>query len=681
MITLSMLNFSLSTFWIETSNHLWQSTLFGLFIALLLIYFKKGDPGTRYIIGWFALLKFILPSSLLFLIFVNLKPASNYEIDTGIVPVTSANYKLAESFILINQPGTLFGETATVKESASFRGLPSLEALGLIWLVVALLIFGRWQYVLCRFLREIKTKSNPFTDSLNKKMNQLRNKIELRKKVRGYLIDNDIEPGSFGLFSPKIIIPSGLVQELTAKELELVLLHELLHIKHKDNIWSFLQKLFSCTLWYNPIVWWFNRHLVWESEKICDEGVLNYSEDNSTYAKSILKVTRFCIGRKILGYSGMSDINLEGRLENIVKFHRKKISRDTLHRFFIVIMIMFLVLTTAASGYMTHKVKPSINIFEAYKHYFLGRSHWNKRAVGFEEALMTAIKSFEQAIALDPNNALAYSGLADAYNSLPSKVPSIKKGDVKERAEEAAKKALALDPDLAEVHVTFGYTREAYHFDYEGAEKEFRRAIELNPKYVPAHHFLGGLLMRQGRDDESLAEHRKVVELEPLSFHYNGVLGMALIQARQYNAAIQQLQRTLELESNIRWPWFQLGKAYIYLKKYEDATHVWVRFAELAGSDKEEVALVELFVSLIADHDRTGEPVSPPPEMKKFFSKGPWPLVLYSYLGHKEKTIMLLEQTYEEGPFPLLHSPVYDFLRSEPRFIELIQKRERELEE
>ena len=214
MITLSILNISSSAFWIETGNHLWQSTLFGLFIALILIFFRQGDAGARYVIGWVALLKFILPSSLLFLLFVNLRPASSYEVVPEIVPTTPSNLNLAEPFLLINQPGALFGESETVQYSKSYTSLPPLDILGVIWLGViwlgvALLIFGRWQNVLCRFLREIRSHSQPFTDALNKRMNQLRNKIGLRKKVGGYLINNNIEPGSFGLFSPKIIIPAG----------------------------------------------------------------------------------------------------------------------------------------------------------------------------------------------------------------------------------------------------------------------------------------------------------------------------------------------------------------------------------------------------------------------------------------------------------------------------------------
>ncbi len=310
---------------------------------------------------------------------------------------------------------------------------------------------------------------------------------------------------------------------------------------------------------------------------------------------------------------------------------------------------------------------------EAYDQYLLGRYHWNKRTVGGDE-LMTAIAYFEQAIALEPNYALAYSGLADAYNLVPSKDPSVKSTDVRENAEEAAKKAIALGPDLAEAHVSYGLTRQAYHFDYKGAETAFLRAIELNPKYAPAHHMYAELLLNLGRFDEALAERRKLAELEPLSINNIGMLGYTLQSSRQYNAAILQFQRILELDANNAETWKSLGIAYIYAKKFEDATQAGVRWAELAGKDKEAV---KLFISLVAEHNRTGESVSLPPEIENIWRHDILPK-FYAMLGQREKTLALLEQEYEEGYYWNLSNlkiePVYDFIRSDPRFISLMKK-------
>ncbi len=658
-------------------NHLWQSTLFGLFIVLIVIFLKKGDAGTRYIIGWVGLIKFVLPSSFLFLFFINHKPAPYYENVIELESTSSSNVNLAEPFILINQPGTFFEEAVTVKRSVPPIGLSTLDVLGIIWLSVALLIFARWQYVLCRFIGEIKFNSQPFTDSLNLKMTQLRDRIGLSKKVSGYLINKNIEPGSFGVFSPKLIIPSALIQELTQKELELVLLHELIHIKRRDNLWSFLQKVFFCILWFNPLIWWLNRRLMWESEKMCDEGVLKFSEGHSTYTKCILKVTRYCIGRKIVGYSGMSDIDLESRMENIIEFNRHRFSRETLRRFLIVSVVFFLVLTTAASGFMTHRIKPSARNFEAYNQYFLGRSHWMKRAVWIleneqnEERLRAAVKHFEQAITLNPKQALAYAGLADVYLNSPSRMLGITFNEKKAHAEKAANMAMVLNPNLAEARASIGQVKQYYYKDYKGAEREYQRAIELNSRYASAHNRYADLLFYQfGRLDEALVASRKTVELEPSSPYYNRHLGSMLTFSHKYDAAIQQYQRTIELEPNYPDVWVWMGLTFDYLNEFEDSLTAKMRWTELVDGDKE----MQLFyVSLLEEHARTGKPVTPPPELVKYFEKWGWTVFLYAYLGHKEKTMELLEAQNQSYGF-MKYYPAYDFLHSEPRFIELLQR-------
>ncbi len=320
-------------------------------------------------------------------------------------------------------------------------------------------------------------------------------------------------------------------------------------------------------------------------------------------------------------------------------------------------------------------VKHYTDNIEAYDQYLLGRYRWNQRGGAdqqTDEDLMAAMKHFKEAIAFDPNYALAYSGLADVYNFLPMKVASINKDDVQAQAEEAVKKALSLDPNLAEAHASFGWYKIYFLKDYKGAEREYKRAIELNPKYAPAHHFYAILLSKTGRLDEALAERRRAFELEPFSQHYSFHLVGALIDTRQYDAAINHSQRALELDSNNAGAWGILGIAYMNAKKYEDATHARGRFAELAGENKEAM---QHHVSLVEEHERTGEPMSSTPELEIFAAKYGVTHFLYASLGQKEKTLEALEQAFEEGKYGLLFDPAFDFLRTEPRFIALERKR------
>ncbi len=318
-------------------------------------------------------------------------------------------------------------------------------------------------------------------------------------------------------------------------------------------------------------------------------------------------------------------------------------------------------------------VKHHTEHIEAYDQYLLGRYLLNKRGgqdKQTEKDLMAAKKHFEQAITLDPNYALAYSGLADVYLILPSKT-DVKFDVVKAQAEEAVKKALTLDPDLAEAHSSFGHLRRIYYHDSKGAAKEYRRAIELNPKYATAHYRYSMLLRRSGDMEGALVEARKAYELEPFSTFYSVSLGWAFVIARQYDAAIRQFERTLELDSNYSNAWRGLGVAFLYDKRFEEATRAFVRDAELEGVNKEAM---QLFVSLVEEHERTGEPVSPTPELEVIFAKTGQTHILYAGLGHKEKTLAFLEQKYEEENYLPLFFPVLDFLRAEPRFIALERK-------
>ncbi len=327
-------------------------------------------------------------------------------------------------------------------------------------------------------------------------------------------------------------------------------------------------------------------------------------------------------------------------------------------------------------------VKAYTENIKAYEAYLLGRHFINKRGGGVKEsnpALMAAIKHFEEAIALDPNYALAYSGLADAYIMLAVKVADINIDDVNAKAEEAIKKALALDPNLAEAHTSFGFLKEMYG-DPIGSNREYRRAIELNPNYASARHAYSNNLYKEGRLEEALVEAKKAVELEPFSTNNNFTLGQILVWARQYPAAIQSFQRTIELDANFMIAWFELLQTFIYLEEFEDAKNAAISIAELTGVDK-EIGL--LFISLIEEHARTGEAVSPPPELVNvFLNMRMGYFILYANLGHKEKILEVLELN-EQRDIRFLSelkvAPIYDFLRSEPRFIELIQKTEQEL--
>jgi TolB-like protein/DNA-binding winged helix-turn-helix (wHTH) protein/Tfp pilus assembly protein PilF len=174
---------------------------------------------------------------------------------------------------------------------------------------------------------------------------------------------------------------------------------------------------------------------------------------------------------------------------------------------------------------------------EAHQAYLLARQRWYSR---HSDELLRAITDFERAIAIDPDFALAYAGLADVYVVLPL-LTAVPQEEAYPKAKQAADKALALDPSLAEAHTSSAYVRLYLNWDFDGADEGFRKAIELNPGYATAHQWYSELLSFQGRHAEAIAEIRKALELDPLSAVMHHRAGQTYQQAREYEQAIRKV--------------------------------------------------------------------------------------------------------------------------------------------
>jgi serine/threonine protein kinase/tetratricopeptide (TPR) repeat protein len=202
----------------------------------------------------------------------------------------------------------------------------------------------------------------------------------------------------------------------------------------------------------------------------------------------------------------------------------------------------------------------------AYQAYLKGRYYWNQRTA---KALRKAIENFEEAIKLDDCYALAYAGLADCY-CLVSIYGGAPPKAVMPRAKTAAIKALEIDDGLAETHTSLAVALVWFDWDWEASEREFKRAIELNPHYAVAHHWYGSVLLSaQGRFDEALASERRALELEPLSLVINSNLGFICYQASRFDEAIEHLQRTLDMDDGFVYARFHLGLCHAHRGEYD----------------------------------------------------------------------------------------------------------------
>src|SRR5713226_5381496 len=218
---------------------------------------------------------------------------------------------------------------------------------------------------------------------------------------------------------------------------------------------------------------------------------------------------------------------------------------------------------------------------EAHQLYLKGRYLWNRRT---GETLKRAAEYFQQAIDKDPGYALAWAGLADCY-AVYSFYDVLPPREAAPKAKEAASKALELDDTLAEPHAALGYVKTHYEWDWAGAEREFKRAIELNPNYATAHFWYGNCLEATGRLDEAIAEANRAQEADPLSLAISSAAGRKLYFARRYDQAIEHLRKTLEMDPRFsRTHWF-LAMAYEQVARQDEAIAECQKALSLSGRE------------------------------------------------------------------------------------------------
>ena len=313
---------------------------------------------------------------------------------------------------------------------------------------------------------------------------------------------------------------------------------------------------------------------------------------------------------------------------------------------------------------------------EAYQLYLQGRFWWNKKTVdGFNKG----IEYFQQAIEKDPSYGPAYSGLADCYSTLAGQ-PGAPPKDNFPKAKDAALKALEIDDTLGEAHSSLAMIKATYDWDWAGAEKEFQRAIQLNPGYAIAHDRYGVTLYRMGRVQEAIAEIKLALDLDPLSLPFNRDLGDAFYFARHYDQAIEQLRKTQELDPNYAQPQHDLVLTYAEKSMYKEAIAEGSK--RLLADPNDNTALPYLGYA----YAKAGRRVEAQRVLDQLndlsnrqFITAAARARIYAGLDEKDKAFEWLEKSYEErslatGFGSIKVDPAYDPLRSDPRFADLLRR-------
>jgi TolB-like protein/Flp pilus assembly protein TadD len=304
---------------------------------------------------------------------------------------------------------------------------------------------------------------------------------------------------------------------------------------------------------------------------------------------------------------------------------------------------------------------------EAYRLYILGRYFWNKQNV---KDVDRSIEYFQNAIAIDPNYSKAYAGLADAYSLNVA-------GSNRERmakAKEAALRAISLDDDLAEAHASLARPLAVDDYDFAGAERELRRAIELNPNYGTAHHFLADLLSVLGRYDEAFPEHQRAMELEPFSAVFVSSYGRSLIRVRRYDEAITQFKKALQLDQSFRPAHGQLGLVYELTGRYAECIDMRAKVYELNGDTQSAALIRESFAKGGWEGYNRYLTSEKRPKTLPLYSVA----VAYMVLGEEEKAFDALDKAAENHEITvhqfLKSDPRIDPLRNDPRFQDLMKR-------
>ena len=311
---------------------------------------------------------------------------------------------------------------------------------------------------------------------------------------------------------------------------------------------------------------------------------------------------------------------------------------------------------------------------EAYRLYLRGRHEWRRRT---EEGMWAALESFSQAVGLDPGYAAAYAGLADTWQLLPD-YGDVAASEGLARAKTAALRAVALDSTLAEAHVSLAALLDDYDRDRKGAESAYRRAIELNPGYATARHWLAIHLADEGRFEEALAEIEQARRLDPLSDIVNTAAGAVRYFARDYDGAMAEYRAVLDLEPDFALGWALLGRVQLVSGQVDEAVTSLGHSVDLSEGDPSygavyAAALAEAGRSAearaLADRVRAGHPVDYVPYCEL--------AAAYIRLDDEDEALAQFRLCFEERDPALKHiraEPLYDAIRPHPDFKDLVRR-------
>ena len=310
---------------------------------------------------------------------------------------------------------------------------------------------------------------------------------------------------------------------------------------------------------------------------------------------------------------------------------------------------------------------------QAYEDYLKGRHFWNKRT---EDGMRRSIELYERAIGRHPEYAEAYAGIADSYVMLACRGMAPAKETFR-KAKTAARKALELDCELGDAHGSLAHVR-LHDWDWEGLEKDFQRALELDPAQSIVYYWYGEFLMSLGRPEEAIAITQRAYRLDPLSVVIASSLGMILYLARRYDEAAEVLGRTLEIDPGHFLPHLRMGIVRVQQHRFDEAVSELQRAVTLADRSTETLAALGMAYAAAGQPDEAQAVVSTLEELEGKRYILPYGVAkIHAAAGDKQKAFCWLERAYDQGNADLIElnsEPVFDVLRDDRRCSDLMRR-------
>jgi bla regulator protein BlaR1 len=337
--------------WTVAAQHLWEATVFTALVFLLMALLRRLPARTRYSLGLLAAVKFLAPSVLLFSLLKALRPDA-----FGLASMRRLAF--LDPFAVL-APGA---PPARAADLVGIHGFGIVFAAA--WIAGGGILAALWWQRRQRFtwiLRRARRAqaaggTAPQTGHTAERaaLADIRRRLGIRRPVDLVISPEVLQPGVWGIWRPVVVLPEGILAELTPGELEMVLLHELLHVRRWDNLTSHLQMVLCWVFWFHPLVWLLDRRLLAERELACDEQVLRLSGASNLYARCLLKVLRHGIGWRLAGASVAGGANLRRRLGRILAEHDDDRAqapwRHRLHRGLVAATALLLVASSLAAG-------------------------------------------------------------------------------------------------------------------------------------------------------------------------------------------------------------------------------------------------------------------------------------------------------------------------------------------